>query len=368
LLQNWLKPLPASLRAGIDPLADFSFGKNIRLHGSGFPDLQGVRVAIIGVGDKQANAVREALFGTAAVFPKDAVADLGYLRRAEDSVLIPVLFELLSGNILPIILGHRDELAQAQFLAYQETKSVVNMAVVDETMRMSDPKTTSPDQSVYTHLLRPRHPLLFHFGIIGFQSHQVPSVWLEHLQENNFDMLRLGKARTAIEETEPVLRDADLLALHLSALKQCDAPGVERPTPSGFFLEEACQLCRYAGMSDKLTSFGIYGFQQDRNQQTAIAVSQMVWYFLEGFFNRKNDFPASTDSLTEYIVDFRQMNYQITFWKSARSGRWWMQTPVASKKNIQRHYLVPCSFQDYQAACRDELPDRLLQALRRFGN
>lgn len=367
MLQNWLKPLPDSLRTATEALPAYSLGKNARLHGATFPDLHGVRAALIGVGDKQANAVRAALFQTVAPFAGNPVADLGNLRRAEASVLMPVLFELLSGGILPIVVGHRDTLAPAQFLAYQEAKAVVNMAVVDETLRMADPKTAPAEQAVYTQLLRSRHPLLFHFGLIGFQAHQTPTDWLEHLHDQNFDLLRLGKSRTALEEAEPILRDADLLALHLGALKSCDAPGVAAPTPSGYFLEEACQLCRYAGMSDKLTSFGIYGFHHERDEVTAQSVTQLIWYFLDGFFSRKNDFPASTDGLTEYIVDFRQLNFQITFWKSTRSGRWWMQTPVASPQKHQRHYLVPCSFQDYQAACREELPDRLLLALRRFG-
>ncbi|MBK9336813.1 MAG: arginase family protein [Lewinellaceae bacterium] len=357
------------MRKSLEPLDGLSFGKNIHVFGTSFPNLQGVRVALIGAGDKEANAVREVLYRTTYPFPQGAVADLGNLRRAEPSVLIPVLFELLSGNILPIVLAHSDELARAQFLAYQEAKSLANLVVVDEMLRFADPDSALAAQSVYTRLLRPRHPQLFHFGILGFQTHQTPADRVDLLYENNFDALRLGKSRAAMEEAEPVLRDADMLAFHLAALKQSDAPGVENPSPSGYFVEEACQLCRYAGMSDKLTSFGIFGYHRDhdRDQQTAQVVSQMVWYFLEGFFNRKNDFPASTDSLTEYIVDFRQLHYQITFWKSARSGRWWMQTPVASEQKHQRHYLVPCSFQDYQAACREELPDRLLQALRRFG-
>jgi formiminoglutamase len=371
MLQNWLKPLPISLRKSIEPLADFSFGKNILLHGAAFPNLKGVRVALIGAGDKEANAVRETLFQTAFPFPKGSVADLGNLRRAEPSVLIPVLFELLSGGVLPILLAHREELARAQFLAYQEAKSLANLVVIDQTLRLSDSKSAKEEPlAVYAPLLQPRHPMLFHFGLVGLQTHQMPPERIDFLHERNFDVLRLGKSRAAIEEAEPILRDADTLAFHLGAIKQSEAPGVENPTPSGYFVEEACQLCRYAGMSDKLTSFGIFGHHsdrdRDRDQQTAQAISQMVWYFLEGFFNRKNDFPASTDSLTEYIVDFRQLHYQITFWKSTRSGRWWMQTPVASKEIHGRHYLIPCSFQDYQAACREELPDRLMQALRRF--
>jgi len=369
MLQNWLKPLPASLRKTIDPLEDYAFGKNIRLHGADFPNLKDVRVALVGVREKEANTVREALYRTVFPFPKDSVADLGNLRRADAAVLIPVLFELLSGKVVPIVLGGDDELAAAQFLAYQETKSLVNLAVVDESLLLAESPLAGDRKPVYASLLSPRHSLLFHLGLVGLQSHQTPPASVDFLQQNNFDVVRLGKSRTAMEETEPVLRDADLLTFHLRALKQSEAPGVEAPSPSGYFVEEACQLCRYAGMSDKLSSFGIYGHRLDRDpdRQTAQAISQMLWYFLDGYFNRKNDFPATTDGLTEYIVDFRQLRYQLTFWKSARSGRWWMQTPVASKKKYQRHYLVPCSFQDYQAACREELPDRLLQALRRFG-
>jgi formiminoglutamase len=262
-----------------------------------------------------------------------------------------------------VIIAGRDELAAAQFLAYQDARALVNLAVVDERFRFGG-KT-----EVYTPLLAPAHPLLFHFGLIGFQTHQTPPDDLRFLATNNYDAVRLGKSRSAIEETEPVIRDADLLAFHLGALKQSEAPGVAAASPSGFFAEEACQLCRYAGMSDKLTSFGIYGYRPDRDRdaQTAQVAAQMIWYFLEGYFSRKNDFPASKSGLTEYIVAFRQLNYQLTFWKSVKSGRWWMQVPVATKKKHERHCLVPCSYQDYQMACREELPERLMQALQRFG-
>ncbi|MCB0534562.1 MAG: arginase family protein [Lewinellaceae bacterium] len=368
MLQNWLKPLTATTRKSIDQLPDSAFGKNIALHGLSFPDLSGVRVALIGAGDREASAVRAALYRTAYNFPAGAVVDLGNLRRAEPSVLIPVFFELLSGNILPVLLAQKNDLARAQFLAYLERKSLVNLVAVDESIQLSDADAATDSRAAYSPLLQPRHPLLFHFGLVGFQTHQTEPRVVDFLTKNNFDLLRLGKTRASIEEAEPILRDADLLTFHLSALKQSEAPGVAQPSPSGYFVEEACQICRYAGMSDKLSSFGIFGYQQDQDphQQTAQAISQMVWYFLEGFFNRKNDYPASKDGLTEYIVDFRHLNHQLTFWKSTKSGRWWMQTPANPKEKYQRHYLIPCSYQDYQAACREELSDRLLQALNRF--
>lgn len=363
MLQNWLKPLPVPLLKIADSLPASSFGKNILFFKKDLPDLKKVKVALLGAGEKEANAVRECLYRTSFPFPKETVADLGNLRKSESSVLIPVVHELLAGRVLPVIIGRKDDFARAQFFAYQDAKALVNMAVVDERFRFGN------KEDIYTPLLSPAHPLLFHFGLVGFQVHQTPPDALRFLAKNNFDTVRLGKSRAAIEETEPVLRDADLLAFHLGALKQSDAPGVEAASPSGFFVEEACQLCRYAGMSDKLTSFGIYGYRPDldRDAQTAQSAAQMLWYFFEGFFNRKNDYPASKAGLTEYIVAYRQLHYQLTFWKSAKSGRWWMQVPVATKKKHERHRLIPCSLLDYQMACREELPERLLQALQRFS-
>lgn len=359
MLQNWLKTLPATLAKQADNLPEGALGKNLVLYRSEMPNLKKVRIAIIGAGEKEANHLREHWYKMADPFPKGAVADLGNLRKNEPSLLIQVVYELLSGKVLPVILGARDETAKAQFLAYQDAKALVNLTVVDEVFRRKD---------VYGSLLEPRHSLLFHMGLLGLQVHQTMPEDLEILSKNHVDLVRLGRSRANLEETEPVLRDADLMAFHLGALKQAEAPGVQHPSPSGFYVDEACQLCRYAGMSDKLSSFGIYGYapERDRDEQTAQVAAQMVWYFLDGFFNRKGDFPASTDGLTEYVVYFRKLNYQLTFWKSNRSGRWWMQVPVATKRKHERHRLVPCSFQDYQSACREELPERLLQAMQRF--
>lgn len=362
MLQNWLKPLSTSFLKSVETLPATHFGNNILVAQDQIPDLKRVKIALVGVGEKETNAVRESLYRTAFPFPKGAIADLGNLRKSEASLLIPVVYELLAGKVLPVIVAGNDDFARAQFLAYQDAKALINMAVVDERFRFGS------KEEVYTSILSPVHPLLFNFGMVGFQTHQTPPDAVQFLAKNNFDAVRLGKSRAAIEETEPVIRDADLFAFHLGALKQSEAPGVLSASPSGYFTEEACQLCRYAGMSDKLTSFGVYGYRPelDRDTQTAQVAAQMIWYFMEGFFSRKNDFPASKTGLTEYIVAYRQLNYQLTFWKSAKSGRWWMQVPVATKKKHERHRLVPCSYQDYQLACREELPERLMQALQRF--
>ena len=93
----------------------------------------------------------------------------------------------------------------------------------------------------------------------------------------------------------------------------------------------------------------------------------MIWYFVDGYYHRMNDFPASMNGLVEYIVEYKHIEQPVTFWKSSKSGRWWMQIPFKTSSKHQRHKLIPCSYQDYQQACQDGLPDRLINAYKRFS-
>ena len=125
---------------------------------------------------------------------------------------------------------------------------------------------------------------------------------------------------------------------------------------------------RYAGMSDKLCGIGFFGYdlQSGDQDQTAAVLAQLIWYFIEGVDNRKGDFPVSKKNLIEYIVQTREWNVPLVFWKSNKSGRWWMQIPEQKRKLGKRHFLVPCSYENYVSCTNDEIPDRLIRILRRF--
>ncbi len=364
MFQNWLQPLGDS----VEELEDFQFGKHIQRYTGELPNLQETKVAIIGIGVEDARAVRHELYRMSYPFRGLEIADLGDVRNTEISFIIPLIRELLDSQIFPLILGNSARQALAQYKAFQSLQQLISLAIVDERIPYSREKKDA-ERYFLQEILDSKHSRLFHLSFIGCQAHFVPPGTFEYLDKRNCDYVRLGKAKADLAELEPLIRDCDLLSINLSALKQSEAPGQERPTPSGFTSEEACQATRYAGMSDKLKALGIYGFrhESDRNGQTANTVAQMAWYFLDGFYNRKGDFPASTDGLAEYIVDFKKLDYQLTFWRSDRSGRWWMQVPVKTRSRYQRHRLIPCSYNDYLLACKDELPDRLLNALRRFG-
>ena len=95
----------------------------------------------------------------------------------------------------------------------------------------------------------------------------------------------------------------------------------------------------------------------------------MIWYFIEGFYNRKHDHPYKDKSdYVKYTVSIKDHKDQIVFYKSKKSDRWWMDVPVKkSFKNIyERHHLVPCSYNDYEVACKDDIPDRWWQAYQKL--
>ena len=159
------------------------------------------------------------------------------------------------------------------------------------------------------------------------------------------------------------MRNADLLSFDVSAIRYSDAPGNGNAGPNGFYGEEACQIVRYAGISDKLTSIGFYEMNPklDRQGQTAHLVSQMIWYFIDGYYNRAHDFPfTNEEDYLKYRVTITDHKEEIVFFKSKKTDRWWMEIPLPAEQKIkyERHYLVPCSYKDYQEACNNDIPDR----------
>jgi hypothetical protein len=134
--------------------------------------------------------------------------------------------------------------------------------------------------------------------------------------------------------------------------------------------EEACQLCRYAGMSNDLMSAGFYDLNpsQDRNHVSSALVAQMIWYFMEGYTNRRNDYPvAESKDYLIYHTTNKNMNRELTFYKSVLSNRWWMEVPYPHERSKHEgKFLVPCSYKDYQTAQNDEIPDRWMKTYQKL--
>jgi len=358
-------------------------GSKIDYYAEHFPDLdEKANIAIIGVQDDR-NAInnpgcalgpdyiREKLYRLNEGNYKTKILDLGNIRQGETVTdtyiaLKTVVNELVKKNIIPVILGGGQDLTYAQYIAYETLEQKVDLVIIDSHFDLDDDnsgpdsiETTSESYLNKIFLHEPNY--LFNYSNLGFQTYFASQESLRVMDKLYFDVHRLGEVGGNITVAEPIIRNASMISFDIGAIRSSDAMGNVNASPNGFNGAEACQLARYAGFNDKLSSIGFYEFNPayDNNGQTAMLLAQMVWYFIDGVYNRKKDFPLHPK--TQYLIyktSLKHDEHELVFVKSKKSDRWWMQVPYPTGGSPnERFHLVPCKYDDYTLAVSGELPD-----------
>ncbi|MCW3083631.1 MAG: arginase family hydrolase, arginase/agmainase/formiminoglutamate hydrolase [Bacteroidetes bacterium] len=389
-MQEYFTPIDIAQFTGASLYTASSYGKLIKAYvqADDFPELEGMQLAIIGVEEDRkavnnegcglaADYVRENLYRLFQGNYSSKIADLGNIRKGntiEDTyfAVTDVLAQLLKKNIIPIVIGGSQDLTYCNYLAYQKMEQTINIVSVDSAFDIGDGDKELNSQSYLSKIILHKPNILFNYSNVGFQTYFVEQNAIGLMDKLYFDAHRLGHVRKHIENVEPIVRNADVVSFDVSSIRQSDAPGNGNASPNGFYGEEACQITRYAGMSDKLSSIGFYEINPafDNNKQTAHLAAQMIWYFIDGFYNRKQDYPIVDKSeYTKYRVSITNHEHEIVFYKSNKSDRWWMDVPypVNHKIKFERHHMVPCSYSDYETACQDEMPDKWWQTFQKLG-
>jgi arginase family enzyme len=352
-----------------------------------FPDFLDADLAILGVSeDRHAignkgcaqapDAIRKEFYKLYQGNFKLKMVDLGNLTQGnsiEDThfALTATLEELLRNNVTPIILGGGQDLTFSQYRAYEKIGKIVNIAIVDPMFDLGHSEQALDSRSYMSRIILQQPNYLFNYTNIGYQTYFVDQEAITLMSNLMFDTYRLGSVRSDMEEVEPMVRNADMLSIDMGAIRMSDAPGNANAVPNGFYGEEMCQITRYAGLSDKMSSLGIYEFNPslDKHAQTAQLIGQMIWYFIDGFYGRKQDFPLEKKAdFVKFTVTTKDFKDHIVFYKSKKSDRWWMEVPIRSrsKYKYQRHHLVPCSYNDYQTALENYIPDRWWQTYKKL--
>lgn len=309
------------------------------------------------------DVIREQLYQMYNWHPAVKIADAGNIRQGmtvEDTraALRTVLEELQQEGKLVVVLGGSHDLTLQQYEAFRKAGKVINASVADMLVDLDETEELTA-RSFLMDMLTEQPNYVRHYNHIGFQSYYVHPRMLETLDKLRFDFYRLGRVREHFEDMEPVLRTTDLFSFDLSAIRYSDAPVNTDGSPNGFTGDEACLLTRYAGMSHQLSSFGIYGYEpsKDRFRMTAKLVSQMIWYFIDGYQIRKHEARLTDhEEFVEFHVTFTSND--TIFLKSKRTNRWWMQLPNSM--------FVPCSYNDYLLASNNEIPERWLREQERL--
>jgi len=285
--------------------------------------------------------------------------------------LTSAITELIENKIVPIVIGGTQDLTFAMYKAYEKLGTIINIAAIDPLFDLGDKDEKLNSRSYLSKIILHQPNYLFNYTNIGFQTFFIDHEAIDLMDNLFFDVYRLGWVRSVIEEVEPMVRNADLISFDVSAIRYSDAPGNRNATPNGFFGHEVCQIARYAGLSNKLSSIGFFETNPSRDPhgQTSHLVAQMIWYFIEGFYLRVDENPQTLpDDFVKYTVSIKEHKERIDFLKSKKSDRWWMVVPIKSSLRIkyERHHYIPCSYTDYETALNDEIPDRWWQAYQKL--
>ena len=92
----------------------------------------------------------------------------------------------------------------------------------------------------------------------------------------------------------------------------------------------------------------------------------MIWYFIEGFNFRAKDYPFSTKEDYQKFTVLLDDDEPINFYKSNKTGRWWMEINLISNNKYKRHALIPCTYEDYLETMDQIIPERWYKAQRKM--
>ena len=362
-----------------------SLFNQIKLHTrqNGMPELQELQIAIIGVRENRgASEQEEALIDFAPIrkalyrlFPGNwhtLIGDLGDLEPGASLsdtfyALQDIVGQLVKHNVIPLIIGGSQDLTYALYRAFDNLDQMVNLVNVDSCFDLGDSSLPMTHKSFVGKIIVDQPYNLFNYSNVGFQTYYNSQEEIDLMEKLYFDAFRLGNTVSNLSSVEPVMRDADVVSFDLSSM-QSEVLGYMHPEHvNGFTGREACAIARYAGLSDRVSVFGIFEYLLSGKTETASAlVAQLIWYFIEGVNYRIEE------SLADRGTAFLHYNVPVedevlSFYKSTKSERWWIEIPFLEGVNnkLKRHTLLPCTQEDYENACNQEIPERWYKAKRK---
>ncbi len=382
---NFLSPVSDAVLAHNELLSEQALGRKLNIHSiqNGIPSLEGVDIAVLGVVENRNHVdyigegfaldeIRKAFY---ALFPgawTTNVVDLGDINAGasvEDTyfALRETIEILVKQNVIPLLLGGTQDLTYANYRAYDALMPMVNLVNIDSKFDLGDSAKPIKNNSFVGKVILDEPYNLFNYANIGYQTYFNSQEEIDLMDRLYFESYRLGEINRDITLVEPVLRDANIVSIDLTAVKGAEVSLKQKFSPNGLDGKEICAIARYAGISNKVSSFGIYEYKPSPDDDiTSMLVAQIMWYFIEGVNCRiKDDDFSNENNFQKYFTLLEAQ--ELIFYKSNKTGRWWVEIPFLANVNnkLKRHTLLPCTHQDYLDACNNIVPDRWFKAFQK---
>ena len=383
-IDNLLKPVDEHLIVHNELMSPLILGNRIKIYSAenGIPDLNTVKIALLGIPEERnsvdylgdelnLNEIRKSFYNLYPGNWSHGISDLGNLILGNNSKetygrLISLLTILFSNDITPILIGGSQDLLYSVYRSYDSIQNTVNIVNVDSNFDLGDSSKAINNLSYLGKIILEEPHNLFNYSNIGYQTYHNSQEEIDLMNNLYFEAYRLGEVCSKINLVEPVMRDADIVSIDMKSIRASELSSRQKFSPNGFDGKEICTISRYAGISNKVSSFGIFEYKSSNEDEiTEMLISQIIWYFIEGFNCRIMD--ADFNNEDEYdkftvIVD----EYELIFFKNKITLRWWIEIfGEGSNTKLKQTTLLPCTIQDYETAKRGNIPDRWFRAIKK---
>lgn len=382
---DFLVPVKDKVLAFSELLPPQALGKNIHMHTEkdGLPVFAHADVAIFGVKESR-NAfekktekldleeIRIQLYRLMMGNWNSTIIDIGDVEEGETVedtyfVVKEIVAGLLEENIIPIIIGYTQDITLPTYRAFDKIRDMVNLVSIDSRFDFGEDEELISSHSYMSRIITDKPNNLFNFSNIGYQSYFNAQEEIDLMERLFFDAYRLGEIASNIELAEPVLRSSDIVSLDLRAIRAAEMGSHKNFSPNGFTGREICAIARYAGISDRVSLFGIY--EGENSYQAFQMIAQIIWYFIEGLSFRIQEKPTSkSEDFTKFTVPTD--TEELVFYKSHVTERWWVEVPSILPQHNKTNSvaLLPCTEGDYLDACNQNIPERWFKAYRKGLN
>ena len=377
MIYEFLTPVSEELRTLASELDIFSIGNSVRFD----EELEKNSLVIVGVketrgGEENYNSelsfdeIREQLYRLKKGNWHLPIYDLGDLHAGatrEDTyfAFMQIQKEILKQECVLIVLGGAANLAYWQFRAFDYITHKVNLACIDNRFRLGNDGDNLSSNNYLSKIITDEPHSLFEYTHLGHQTYFVAQEELDLMEHLNFDVKRLGKLTERINESEPELRNSDMVVMNLEVIQSSDFRSTIELSPNGFNSREICALSRYAGINNKVQSFGVYNYKGKNLPQDELLVAEILWYFIEG----KNHAPApfKLDDNGNFETFFVQIPEQdLVFYHDMMTEQWWMELRDMNDSEELGRHIIPCSAKDYEDSLKGKVPDRWWKSYKKL--